>query len=591
MGGKGGDFVRRVAAQSVRSIIDQYNTLTTDSSGGEWFIGKVSADKTKIQDPAGITYKLKFTGQVQQYTLARRLTPTLALAIGTAPLNQLNVEGGIKAYLIEYDSIADKYYVKNLISDTLYFLDAYTISGVVTGVGTINTIRFFPDGKNILVGGGVQDSNGDFVAQWGILKAFSLGNDDSNNPVVKGTILAGTKTITYTDLGFGTPSDPGDPALAFFSHLTGNSTSGPSYTFDQFWSRDTDKEDILTAVLGGLTVNTHSISAMDYVPQIDSNGELKVQLLGSWNSTFERRACIKIDQEVIAGAPLFETDNASYGAFSLVGGFYERTITVSSVTSGGSATTPHTENLGTIGPDYPTDGFSNGTFGPGVYNFYGNGFLSGGGVGNFFYSPTTLLNQNKIKGIFAVSDIASSSVTVAVQTQSRIVGPVANNHIVISTVVGGLIPASGDRISYSYVVNGTPDEAHTPVFTRTDGPGLMPIGFKNKAGLEVALTTDSTPEYFEMEPFTNQNRTLTSLPVALSGAHDYYTSDLSSFNDASGLKALDSESFVAIIFPNGPSAPEVTLQNYSTSPTIKGGPSLKGKKNTSLTLIDWIIRK
>ena len=101
-----GDFIRKKAREAVYSKVGAFNTLTEGKTSGGWFVGKTNPERTTIIDPnTNKTYDLIYTGQVQEYALAKIMNAKTAHAYGNPPRYQPSVEGAeVKGFLLYIDT-------------------------------------------------------------------------------------------------------------------------------------------------------------------------------------------------------------------------------------------------------------------------------------------------------------------------------------------------------------------------------------------------------------------------------------------------------------------------------------------------------
>lgn len=253
MSGAAGNFIRKTAADAVRANIDQYNTLTSNMAGGSWFIGKVSSDKNTVEDPAGITYKLTYTGQVQQFALARRLSANQAHVIGSPALKQLYITSNpANAYTIlsKSDGTSNQYYICNLNDANdptkYYLIDILTVAGVSSGFTPRNTatVRFSPSGKNLFVAfdsnpsGSISTAGGatEFHIKWGWALNWALSTDVHNNKVVSWKSLSQSDIVlNLGNLPLPPPADPVPPPILHSDEELVSTTVTPSQSGELFY--------------------------------------------------------------------------------------------------------------------------------------------------------------------------------------------------------------------------------------------------------------------------------------------------------------------------------------------------------------------
>lgn len=94
MANGGGNYTRRISEEEARKLAEMFNVTVSGSSDGEWFIGQVNPDRSKITHPNGTEFSLIYTGQVKDYTLAYRVNATTAYAIGSRKNLTPFIEGG-----------------------------------------------------------------------------------------------------------------------------------------------------------------------------------------------------------------------------------------------------------------------------------------------------------------------------------------------------------------------------------------------------------------------------------------------------------------------------------------------------------------
>lgn len=100
--GSAGDYIRKIAREAAQTAFQVFVSNSTQIPGEDpnWFMGKVSPDRSFIEHPNGEVFDLLHTGIVAEYNMAYKVTDTLAFAIGNPKPPQLNTDGGFKVWAI-----------------------------------------------------------------------------------------------------------------------------------------------------------------------------------------------------------------------------------------------------------------------------------------------------------------------------------------------------------------------------------------------------------------------------------------------------------------------------------------------------------
>lgn len=264
MSGSAGDFIRRIATDQVIKSLADFHIQSLGSKDSQWFVGRVSADKLKITHPNGKVFDLKFSGQIQEYTLACKVSKTLAYAPGNPPLRQSMLENNRPR------PVTFQYRGRNTSNSLVFdwktgkFADVPippTILALDIASGGTSAVQagFTPNGKHIwycaeqVISADrvISDVNlfFAFYHNWSMTRPTGY-NSESNDPYTfEFTQLeAGSTSLT---VGTSMPEDPELPDWEDTWQWV--SQSDPTYTFDFELEEDEDwiGHDVIKSAYGG----------------------------------------------------------------------------------------------------------------------------------------------------------------------------------------------------------------------------------------------------------------------------------------------------------------------------------------------------
>lgn len=288
--GKAGDWVRKNAAEAARLA---YNNLIahTTASQDNWFLGEVSQDRSTITHPNGNTYKLIFTGQIQQTTLACLVGPTLAYAPGPAPRKAPIIEPhGGKGWVLYTHLLG--YYLYNTKTGEVAQID---LSSYTVGPTTLHNGVFSPNGNMLGFLITSETSNYNFSACSVDIKVIIFRGFG----ITSGVFSPGTVIIKTFNLNSGNlptpPTDPTDPSMGFDFNPSGSGSvpTAHNVTVNQY-SNTYNFLDITSLLesmhcLQGSKLSLNSIhdSAFLVLTQ-DSKGNPLIDVIGSYTATKQK---------------------------------------------------------------------------------------------------------------------------------------------------------------------------------------------------------------------------------------------------------------------------------------------------------------
>lgn len=537
-------FIQDVAGRKVgKSQANKYVLKTIGNPQRADQLGQLSADNKTVRLVDGTTYDAILGGTPSQ------IDRTIALNSETRLITRsfyptLNDEGGFVAYLIVYTVNLDftlNFFVRKLGDLTLYPIDDAAVSGHTQNVGgyTLESVKFSPNGKHILVGGFIGTNTDVLTSCWGIMENWSL-SIVFGVPTISFSLAQGSSAINHFSIDPApTPPSPGNP---------GNyvQTFPNSSTDTWTWQPITDPN-----ILDKLPIPTTflTFSSPTYNFSNDIVGNPIVDVCGVYQSEVDVYSCFHITEldtfgqshptsvppsacggTVTTICTETDTNNNTY-SLSGVSGIHV-TVTTSFVdtviiagTISGTCPPPYTLDCGT-----PSS--ISGSFNTVVSAFptaIGDGQI---GVDNTLrFGPCSLVNSNVSYGLFVTRGVQAGGSTISLRTRNTgftvSIGPNPNPHAGYTS--------TGGYITTTFVDDGGNQSNLIKGFRSIEGSTA------NGSNIINIVYNQDLVEWWR--PYLLNLATVIKFDVFTDTHHFPLigTSDWSSLN--AGVKALDSEIF------------------------------------------------
>ena len=568
-------FIANVVRGASRNAIAGYIAQSTVTNPGAQ-LGAVAGGK--VTTPNGVTTGAIVGGNPGAVDSTIPINTTTSLV--NHPSNPtIMIDGATKGYFILKQQNLDltySFWVRPLLSPTLYPINISAVCGQIQNIDgfVLQTVKFSPNGKHILVGGFTGTGTNVLTCQWGIMQNWSLIANPT--PAINAIIVRGSSTIQESSLTAApAPAAPGNPGTYT------QTVSGGNPIFTWTWEAVTDP-----VILHNLPASTFlTITNPAYGFFNDSLGNPVVNVSGVYESTVNTFSCFNLmeyDEFSLThpastppfgcGTPPVTTTctltinndtgyslGAVMGAHLTVTGSFHDVINVSGTVSDGCTTPPGFLSCGnnsnvsgtttTVVSAFPVP------VGAGQINI-DNAFKIG---------PCSLLNSNVSEGLFVARNLQSGMTVVSDLTRNftfgNTLGPNPHGGFVGYTTTGGYVTTFN-----------TDDGGH-----QSD----LNVTFQSKAGATVNASniiniTENTDLVLYWKPFMHTPPIEFGVFDVFTDTHRFLSSTTSDWATLNlGVKATDSESFLGAKGDAGNSYIRTYAYNSNTSEIINTS-QLKG---------------